>query len=141
MSKELTLHSAEELVAFGSNLAASLTGGELIFLSGELGAGKTTLVRGILQALGHDGAVKSPTFAIVESYLGLKLAVDHFDLYRLQTIEELELLGWRDYLAAKSVIIIEWPERACGYLPKPDIEVKIDYKSANTRIVFTNDFR
>jgi tRNA threonylcarbamoyladenosine biosynthesis protein TsaE len=94
-------------------------------LSGQLGAGKTTLTRGILQALGHSGIVKSPTFTVVESYHTSGHAIYHFDLYRINDIEELELIGIRDYFHENALILLEWPEHAEEILPVADIDCSI----------------
>ncbi len=112
--------------SLGAALAPRLRAGQVIFLHGELGAGKTTLVRGVLRALGYAGSVKSPTYTLVEPYdLGCGRFY-HFDLYRMEYPEELELLGIRDYLQGKGVCIVEWPERGAGILPRPDVDVFID---------------
>lgn len=123
------------MLLLGQSLAQDLRGGELIFLSGGLGAGKTTLTRGILVGLGHHGKVKSPTFTLVEPYLDITPPVYHFDLYRLSDPEELEYLGWRDYLAQQAVCIVEWPEKALGYLPEPDLALQLQLQGIDQRVV------
>ncbi len=116
----------------GAELAQRCIAPAIIFLKGELGAGKTTLVRGFLRALGHHGHVKSPTYTIVEPY-ELATPVYHFDLYRLSDYRELELMGFSDYFDEKAICIIEWPEIAEDYLPKPTIYCTIDLLSSGKR--------
>ena len=126
----------------------SVINSALVFFEGDLGAGKTTLCRGILQAFGHHGAVKSPTYTLVESYelTPGKLTTDklnaiqvhHFDLYRLGDPEELEFIGIRDYLQPGNYCLIEWPNRGEGILPTPDLNISIDV-AVNKRSEKIND--
>lgn len=109
----------------GQQLANRLRPGFTVFLEGRLGAGKTTLTRGILNALGHAGVVKSPTYTLVEPYEELSLPVYHFDLYRLSDPEELDYIGFRDYFQVGALCLVEWPERGEGLLPGPDMRLQL----------------
>jgi len=118
----------------GANLMAACESGGVIALRGDLGAGKTTLVRGALESLGVTSGVRSPTYTLIEYYEFVPLCIAHLDLYRLADGEELEYLGYRDYLNATTVCFIEWPERAAGYLNNIGLEIDIDYDAGGRRI-------
>ncbi len=120
-------HAANEVeqLALGAKLGQWLGTQGIIFLEGDLGAGKTTLVRGFLRGRGYQGKVKSPTYTIIESYGLASGLCYHLDLYRLLDAEELDFLGWRDMLAESAVMLIEWPERANTLLPEPDLRIQI----------------
>ena len=132
---DIELPDADATEAFGARLAGCCRGGLLVYLSGDLGAGKTTLVRGLVRALGYAGSVKSPTYTLVESYRTPTLVLHHFDLYRLSDPEELEWLGIRDLLGGDAVCLIEWPERGAGVLPRPDLQLVLAYAGQGRRLV------
>lgn len=123
MEKQFELVDETATVDLGRSLGAVLAPGMVIYLEGTLGAGKTTITRGILQFFGHSGAVKSPTYTLVEEYELPGLLAYHFDLYRLSDPEELEYMGIRDYFTKQSLAIVEWPSRGQGVLPVADITI------------------
>ena len=115
--------------AFAGKLASVCEKPLLVFFHGELGAGKTTIIRAWLRALGVTGAIKSPTFSVVEPYEIDSIQIYHFDLYRLEDPEELEYIGVRDYLASDAICLIEWPERGAGELPVADLSCHLNMKN------------
>ncbi|MBI2296455.1 MAG: tRNA (adenosine(37)-N6)-threonylcarbamoyltransferase complex ATPase subunit type 1 TsaE [Betaproteobacteria bacterium] len=119
------LPTAEDTLALGAALAPRLEPGMVVYLSGELGAGKTTLARGILKALGYTGKVKSPSFALVELYKLSRLYLYHFDFYRFNDPRELEEAGFREHFSPDAVCLVEWPENAAGALPPADIRIEM----------------
>ncbi len=122
------LNDEQALLDLAAHIASHTPAGSIIFLQGDLGAGKTTLARGFLHGLGYKGNVKSPTYTLVEPYLILQQQVYHFDLYRLGAPDELEYAGGRDYFDLQSISLIEWPEKAEGYLPVADISCCLSYQ-------------
>lgn len=123
--KEIIISDEKAMMALGGRIAEQFPKGGIVLLNGDLGAGKTTLVRGLLRHLGFDGTVKSPTYTLVEPYEINKRSIFHFDLYRLGDPEELEYMGGRDYWDSNALCLIEWPEKAYGYLPKEDLNITI----------------
>lgn len=126
------IKSARAMELLGKNWAQVLERGVVIYLIGELGAGKTTFFRGMLRGLGYQSKVKSPTFTLHEMYKialpnSLLVEIHHFDLYRLNDPEELEYIGIRDYFSGESIGLIEWPEKGAGFLPKADLIINFDF--------------
>lgn len=134
MQHQIILKNEQDTATLARQLAAALPDG-IVFLIGDLGAGKTTLTRYWLQALGHQGAVKSPTYTLVEPYQLAERNVYHFDLYRLQDPYELELMGFRDYVSETNrLMLIEWPSKGEGMLPVADLVIELKHTQAE-RIV------
>lgn len=124
MTQEFVTHSPAETQALGERLAAQLAGGEIIAFTGGMGAGKTAFTRGLAIGLGAGDVASSPTFALVNEYQG-RLILDHFDMYRIETWEDLESTGFFDYLESDRVLAIEWSENIEGALPEKRIAVDI----------------
>ena len=140
MTQDITLALADEqaTLAEGARFANILNAELTVYLHGDLGAGKTTLVRGLLHELGHHGKVKSPTYTLVEPYEveinQNKVQVYHFDLYRFIDEEEWEAAGFRDYFNPHAICLIEWPEKAGNIIPQADIDVYIEVKGEGRTI-------
>ncbi len=124
----------KEMRAFGAKLLSACRGGGIITLQGNLGTGKTTLVRGALESLGVTSGVRSPTYTLIEFYPFDSLSIAHFDLYRLAEPEELEYLGFRDYLNDQTLCLIEWPEQAAGILGDVGLAITLDYDPEGRRL-------
>jgi tRNA threonylcarbamoyladenosine biosynthesis protein TsaE len=129
--------SEREMKDFGASLIGACQTAGVITLKGDLGTGKTTIVRGALEACGITTGVRSPTYTLIEYYQRDELSVAHFDLYRLGDPEELEYLGYRDYLQVDTLCLIEWPERAEGYLHNVGLEISLQYELECRQLHFT----
>ena len=114
------------MTAMAACMAAALKAPLVMFLQGDLGAGKTTFARALIQALGHQGRVKSPTYGLMERYPVNNMQVLHLDLYRIVDAGELEYLGIRDLLEADTVLLVEWPQNGQGALPQPDLSLQLE---------------
>ena len=136
-----TIHLIDEAATldFGSKLAKFTRGRGIIYIEGDLGAGKTTLCRGILHGLGHTGAVKSPTFTLVEPYELGCLRIYHIDLYRLSDAKELEYVGIDDYFSIDGLCLVEWPEKGAGYLPIDDLWIRLKVTDKGRLLTWRGD--
>ncbi len=132
----LPLATEEATLALGAALATGALPGRILFLSGDLGAGKTTLVRGLARALGWAGRVKSPTYALLELYALSRLNLYHFDFYRFKDREEWVNSGFREHFNPESLCIVEWPEMAEGLLPLPDLHITLEISGPGRRAAF-----
>lgn len=134
MAESIFITDEFQMRQFGAQLITACSSGGVIALHGDLGTGKTTMVRGALQSLGVSSGVRSPTYTLVEHYEFQPLSIAHFDLYRLSDGEELEYLGFRDYLTADTLCIIEWPEKAEGYLSDIGLNLYLTYDESGRRL-------
>ena len=136
---KILLSNEKNTLDLGENISTHLSAGLLIFLKGDLGAGKTTLARGLIKGLGHTGSVKSPTYSLIEQYEFDVFTLNHFDLYRFTDSNEWSTSGFQEYINSYDVTLIEWPERSAELLPKPDLEIELTYKN-ESRIAYINSF-
>jgi tRNA threonylcarbamoyladenosine biosynthesis protein TsaE len=128
-------HSAAETEALGARLAERLGPGDVVLLCGEVGAGKTTLIRGACRALGVTGPITSPTFTLGQRYEGGRMPVSHLDLYRLQSLEGEDPALLEDYLGPEGVAFVEWPDAGSGRLGRPALEVRLAHEGEERRRV------
>ncbi len=133
-SQNVFLKDEAATLRYGNSLAKRLRGDELLILRGDLGAGKTTLVRGILRGLGHTVSVKSPTYTLLEPYELAQQTVYHFDFYRIADSQELEFIGIDELMDADAIKLVEWPEHAADKLPDPDLEILLQVEGAGRRL-------
>jgi tRNA threonylcarbamoyladenosine biosynthesis protein TsaE len=125
--------AAAETEALGARIAERLAPGDVVVVSGEVGAGKTTLIRGACRALGVTGPVTSPTFTIGQRYVGGRLPISHLDLYRLQTLEGEDPALLEDYLGGDGVAFVEWPDAGAERLGRPALEVRVRHEGSERR--------
>ena len=128
MSVKQVFTCEAQLTAFAAKIAMILVSGDVVYLRGELGTGKTTFARAIIQQMGRVDSVTSPTFTLIETYDLNEVLVAHLDLYRIESEAEMEGVGLRDYLDGDWICLIEWPDRAPGMLPDPDLTIDLAYE-------------
>ena len=133
------LAAEADTLALGAALAGGLRAGMVIYLRGDLGAGKTTLARGVLRALGVTERIKSPTFSLVEPYIVSRLYLYHFDFYRFKSSEEWKDAGLREYFNGDSVCLVEWPEKAGGQLPAADVRIAMAVDGSGRSVAISAD--
>jgi tRNA threonylcarbamoyladenosine biosynthesis protein TsaE len=135
--KTFTTHSAEETTELGRQLAADLTPGSVVLLRGDLGAGKTTMVKGIAEGCQAAKAddVTSPTFTLIHEYRGPEVTLYHIDLYRIDTQRELDTLALDDLMAPQSILLIEWGEKFERFDKERDVEIAIEHQEADDRVI------
>ena len=134
MNNDITLDSEEAMLAFGSSLAKCLNLGNVMYLEGELGSGKTTIARGILRGFGYTGNVPSPTYTLIETYNLPVAFIVHADLYRINNFQDIEGIGFRDYFEKKAIVIVEWADKFNSELPPPDLRLSL-HSAEEGRIV------
>jgi tRNA threonylcarbamoyladenosine biosynthesis protein TsaE len=138
MPRDLKLPDAAASEALGAALAPGVAPGRVLHLRGDLGAGKTTVVRGVLRALGHEGKVKSPTYTLVEPYALSRLHLYHFDFFRLKDGAEWTNSGFRDYFGPHAACLVEWPERVGAALGAPDLELRLEFAPVGRRALLSS---
>jgi len=134
VTAEFVLPDEAATQSLGAALAVQLQPGMVVYLEGDLGAGKTTLVRALLRQRGYEGPVKSPTYSLVEVYVISSLYWYHFDFYRFESPEEFHDVGLGDYFNAESVCLVEWPEKAAGCVPPPDLCLRFTFAGDGRRL-------
>ena len=135
MNNRYDVHGVEETWEVAKAFAAELKPGDVVCLEGDLGAGKTTFVQGLAAALGVPGRVTSPTFCIVQEHQSAEVLLVHMDLYRLGGEEDVEAIGWEDYLARGAILVVEWPERAGGLVPPEARHLRFHHLGEESRII------
>lgn len=136
MNKNISfdLPNEAETLNFGAKLAKTLQPGIVIYLEGDLGTGKTTLVRGLLRQLGYPGIVKSPTYTLLETYTVANFKICHWDLYRIQVPEELDYIGQGDFFDGTMINLIEWPKQGSGHIQQADVVCALQFEQEGRRV-------